>query len=1342
MNRKNKSFIASLLLLVLFGVFTGCRETPINNNPVPRGRQFVGEINGVVRNGNTGAPLSGVTLRLVGPDGDVTATTNADGIYVFRNLQAGTYKIAAVPPAGFAATRVQDVELRDDANNTSTGVAVVRVARDVRFFQANASVAGLIQLRSPSGQLLRAPVGSPVFIDFTRPTGDNPEGRTIGDVQVAEVVGTVRADTVIGGQVANFFFTGLPAVGSLADVDGPVRLIVPNIVSGGVVYGGASGRALTVNITGLRPGQFSRIEPGELIMNAQVGPTQLLATSNAPGGVSAAAFGTTDTITIVFSKPMRPATVQATITRTRTPYSQLGLATLTGVTTTPLPAGTYLGISAAANQAYRITLNRPFVTGSEHEIDFAGTVQAADGSTYTPGTADRALRTFTTRTGLRLLSVTVGGVSVPNAPIVAQGVPTSGTVNITVAVPTGASIRPVILRGPNRNLELRTGHTLDGDTLASGNIPTQPPGPALPTVDRDTASVTGGNTITFGYAGLTAGGTPNPVSGATGSPAHIAPVNVTPADPAGDETPLLASLGGPTTTYNRVRGNIASTVPGDFGIGRTNTFNDPNGEYNLVRLFETAIGTQVTPIQILSRPTTNVPTDTVIRIRFSRAITLAAGDTLRNDGHTGGRVRFFRAGPGVPSGPATVTLGTAPTVPNPYARTATNVSGGDSVTAQALGFSASLEEGGTVLALRRLRRLSDNQILPLETGTTYAVELQIAGVATGTGGGVTTLTNVIRLFFSTVPATSVAAASPTEAIPGGTAQPGAPTTGQISITFSRPLAQDVQFFTRGVGANIALLDVGASSAPIPAPPTGAQVDSIREQATLGLPPGFGLPPGSIDNQRVFTEIDCVGVISADRRTVTFEYKNLPANRRFRVISFRPNTLPGTQAPRVFTTVGGIAPDGVPGVIRSAIPGDLGVGGTNSVYLNAVNFTFTTAQQAPTPVFVVSSNASGNLNFDTEDEIQITFSREMRRALSGFRVVRQTSPYTHSTGLATLAFGSGLDTLRWSPDGRTVTIRRTVVSDTARPFDAGTIYRIEVDNADSIQAIDGGALTGFFGIAFQTLPRTRITKAFVAALNGTNERSITGDDNATSINAATTNRFADTAGRIVMLFNQPLRGQYKVRGSESRFFFNLLDTTNARNLNLNINLLPFENTGPTTDGQIIGGDSLRSAFIDSIATIDGNRLFVRYYVSKRMIYGRGIRSGIQNPNAGDTTYIVRFRPNMITASDAAAPVRVIDDLTRTNTSITQVRPNTLRGRSGDFGVVRVDTTTTVTEKISTIRPSGDAFDLKFAIRSGGPGPSAFPDFLVNAVRNTTETVTEAAQKTVSTVRSWWNRFRGE
>ncbi|MDW8018524.1 MAG: hypothetical protein RMI34_00430 [Chloroherpetonaceae bacterium] len=160
------------------------------------------------------------------------------------------------------------------------------------------------------------------------------------------------------------------------------------------------------------------------------------------------------------------------------------------------------------------------------------------------------------------------------------------------------------------------------------------------------ATITG-NVISFGYSGLPAGDTPNPVSGASGSPAHIAPSNVSVEDPLSDETPILASISGNATAqYNAVRGNISSTLPGDFGIGRGTL----SAEYSLVRRFRTVIGPLTPPIQILSRPTTGVPTDTVIRVRFSRAISIPASDTLRNDGHTGGTIRLFRAGPGVPSG--------------------------------------------------------------------------------------------------------------------------------------------------------------------------------------------------------------------------------------------------------------------------------------------------------------------------------------------------------------------------------------------------------------------------------------------------------------------------------------------------------------------------------------------------------------------------------------------------------------------------------------------------------------------------------------------------------------------
>src|SRR5215213_3416785 len=52
--------------------------------------------------------LAGVTITLTGTsaDGDsvtVTATTDAGGIYMFQNLEAGTYTIQATTPAGYTA---------------------------------------------------------------------------------------------------------------------------------------------------------------------------------------------------------------------------------------------------------------------------------------------------------------------------------------------------------------------------------------------------------------------------------------------------------------------------------------------------------------------------------------------------------------------------------------------------------------------------------------------------------------------------------------------------------------------------------------------------------------------------------------------------------------------------------------------------------------------------------------------------------------------------------------------------------------------------------------------------------------------------------------------------------------------------------------------------------------------------------------------------------------------------------------------------------------------------------------------------------------------------------------
>ena len=1335
MNRKNRSIFASLVVLALFGVLGGCRETPITSKPnIPT--VFVGEINGIVRDGATGAPLNNVTVTLLGTATDAgganpqTTTTDANGLYVFRNLDAGTYKIAATAPTGYAATRVLDgIELAPRTGTNEAGVVVTRVARDIRFFTANGSVTGTATFNTPQGANLPIPAGTPVFVDFALTDGESPAGRTVGDVQVSLVRDTVRANGLIN-------ITGLPAVGALADAGERPRLIIPNFVVNNVVYGGSTGRAITIELTGLRGATPVNIPPSQLIAGPNFGPTTLLASSTFQGGASATAYGTTDSILFVFNKPMQPATVRPTIVRTRTPYSSLqtGATPLNGTTVTPLPAGTYLGQAAGANQAYVLRLNRAFVTGSDHEINFSG-VLAVDGSSYNPGPADRLLRIFTTRTGVRLLSTSLDA---PAGLTRRTGVPTSGTITITTAVPAGATLNPVVLRGPNRNLEVRTGEDLDAGTLFNRDFPIVA---GNPTQSVDSIATIVGGTITFNYTGLT-NTNADPRQGNTGNVFHIAPTRIT-ADAANAETPLL---NGATNTTNRVPGNIRSTIPGDFGIERATATNDPNREYNLVRVFETSV-TAGEPIQIVSRPTTNVPTDTVIRISFTRAITLPASDTLRADGATGGAVRLVRVSPGNFVTGAAGTVGSAPTSPNAFSNNTTVPSGGntagDSVTAQSLGYRATLTSGGTVLELRRLNRLSDGTQLPLETGTTYAVELQIAGLATGVQGASTTTGQFIRVFFSTRAGISVASASPTETIPGGSATTGSPRSGALTINFTQPLAPEVQFFTRGLGANIALLNVGSGTAPVPDPPSNTALTTIRNNAIQGLP-----PQGGVDTRVPLTSIDCVGVISADRRSVTFNYSNLPADRRFRVVAFHANAnvpLASADAPRVFTLINGVAPNSVLGVIRSEIPGDLGIGGPNTVYRNQINFTFNTNTQAPTPVIVTASNASGNLNFDPLDGITLTFSRPMKQSQTGFTLEKvggaAGNSQTHTGGVGTPA----LDTLRWSPDGRTVTIRRARVGgpsgDTTRALEAGVFYRISPTiNTDSIQATDGGALIAFQGITFRTLPATTITAATVSALDGTT--------NVRSLNTGSgTFAVADTAGRITLTFSNNPAGFYNIRGSvQRRFEFRLRDTTrNASNFGgVDIDLATTDGGNPS--GGILGGNLTSSAFIDSTVTLDVNTMRMEYYVSSKLLRGRGVLPTIdtttKTPSTlGTNNFVMEFYPNMTSASDGSAPLQVFttagpNGSLRTTAAATSHPPTLRSARGGDFGVVRVDTADT----FSAIRNTGDAFEFKFIIRPGASAtPSSFPDMVVSAINNAVETVSNASRKATRTVRSWWNRI---
>ncbi|MDW8465628.1 MAG: hypothetical protein RML35_05405 [Chloroherpetonaceae bacterium] len=290
--------------------------------------------------------------------------------------------------------------------------------------------------------------------------------------------------------------------------------------------------------------------------------------------------------------------------------------------------------------------------------------------------------------------------------------------NIVCAVPSGFSIRPVILRGANRTLEILSGSP---PSPVGIDVPVVPGGGTGPLIDRDTATITAGNTVTFGYSRFAAN---------TEYTLRLRDVSLS----GDDETPRV--------TGTAVRGNLSSTLPGDFGAEQ-NSFAllDPNGEYTLTRTFRTVAPADVPPIQILSYPTgTSVPTDTVIRIRFSRPITvgtastnqLRPADLERIDPATfaASRIRI-RRGSGAAAPPtATANLG-GPSAVNDFSVSGATI--GTAIADGLIGYRATLEEGGTVLAIRRLERPAflGGGTIPFESGTTYTVDLAMPGSCTG-----------------------------------------------------------------------------------------------------------------------------------------------------------------------------------------------------------------------------------------------------------------------------------------------------------------------------------------------------------------------------------------------------------------------------------------------------------------------------------------------------------------------------------------------------------------------------------------------------------------------------------
>jgi hypothetical protein len=1281
MNRTYRSFIASLVLLVLFGVMTGCRETPINTNPVPRGSQFVGEINGVVRDGNTGAPLSGVTLRLIGPDGDLSTTTNADGIYVFRNLQAGTYKITAVAPAGYAPTRTRDVVLTQ-APNQSTGVAVVRVARDIRFFTANAAFAATLQYQTPDGRLLPVPAGTPVFINFVKQV--NPATgleETVGDVQVALVRDSVRANGAVS-------ITGLPAVGALSQASPAEtpRFIVPTFTVGGVTYGNPDGKALNYPIAGLRPGVTFTLPPTEATIRSTAATLPLALTATNMN--SRTDFGTTDTIFVAFNKPI--STFSFSLFRTQTPYFGLPsgsnfmiASTAQGsLIATALPAGAVPqlgGTIVGANQAFAIRLNRPFVTGSEHRLDID--VTATDGTRLFLGAFGGAVgaRTFTTVPGIRLLSVTAGNVTLsPTTTTV--GVPTRGTITFTFDRPP---VGQYFTRGPLRNVRFASGSDIPG----GGRDERDRVGIQGETNRIDCVGVITGNSLSFGYRNLV-GPAPNVAVGLIYQ-IHTMLVNAVADQPVVSD-PNVA----PGTP-----GNFRSNLPGDFGVGVD--LSNLSSVYSSFRAFTAAVRDINIP-RIVSAAVPANPDDSV-RITFTRPMNLRVGQRFTA---LSSNIRMFRtdetAQPyGLPTGTA-IPL-----------RISSTSSSGDTT---------------TYFLVRDERRDVDGAAIPFEGNTDYTLEIS-ADLTSSDGVRLRGDANEPTVFtFSGRTAGQQFAG----ATVGGVAIAGAntrvPTSGNIELRFTRPIRQDVEYRTRGLKQNFELVRISAVGNPnLPVAPT-----------TTDLGP---------NPTTVF--IDAVGATTTN--TITFGYRGLHRNTRYALRAISP---PAEDFFRRNVTLAQI-PEAFYNVRWADFPNDPGVGFTttatglnveyNNLTGNRLDVRFVT--QEAEPARLIASNTDANptafpLVIDSTRQtsltnpIRLTFSKEMERnAGSAFTLKAVASPYFPTPYFVSLK-------ATWNAAGTEVSLvpSTPVSGDTARTLEAGTTYELTI-NTSLIRAVDGGGLVPLIRpITFTTQPEIRLVDVKV------NNQSFSTTPGL-PINAG------DTVGTITLTFSKDIGGRYNVRGPLRRFV--IIEDSSGTDLSE-------INATTTSDGTAASvTDTTRAALVDSLSVVEGNTLTIRYRISRQRLKGRRVA---KDPTSEATTYLQNriIRVSLISTSFGDDP----DDYKNLEAV---PNPRNIRGKvRGDLGVRGVGSLPQVTtysglsfgplprqtlqdDIYLNDRPALERFgpgnvgvtEFAFYFSTGGtPTSQSFPDLVISSVRNAAESVSQAAKQTVSTVRGWWKRFRGE
>jgi len=336
----------------------------------------------------------------------------------------------------------------------------------------------------------------------------------------------------------------------------------------------------------------------------------------------------------------------------------------------------------------------------------------------------------------------------------------------------------------------------------------------------------------------------------------------------------------------------------------------------------------------------------------------------------------------------------------------------------------------------------------------------------------------------------------------------------------------------------------------------------------------------------------------------------------------------------------------------------------------------------------------------------------------------------------------------------------VNGDTARTLEAGTTYELTISG---LNAVDGGALVPLIRpITFTTQPEIRLVNVTVKGNAVTDPRTFSATPGL-PINAG------DTVGTITLTFSKDIGGRYNVRGPARRFVV-IEDSSGTDLTEYN-----FGNVNPPAPLPAPLGtpfpDSLVADFVDSLSTVTGNTLTFNYRITRKRLKGREVA---KDPNSEATTYLQNriIRVSLINTNYNDTLASSLTNLFRNLQ--TQPNPLNIRGRvRGDLGVRGIDVSGVGPNKIGTYPSVGDfgplprqtlqdniylndrpasirfgpgnvgVTEFAFYFSTGGtPTSQSFPDLVISSVRNAAESVSQAAKQTVSTVRGWWKRFRGE